>query len=575
MSSASKVRAELAKAAAADSSQSTLSGIIRAAPVTGHIERALGGSEVTAEQASATAHETGSAAPPPAQSSAASRKVEERELFGSESDSCPPACRRVRGPPPPADAAANADIDGVIDADAYADGAHTGDAEHDAAADGTPDGDAELGYANGHHDADADSEREESIVPVAAAKDDGVRTGWFALAPFVSEQARCRICLLPIEDVTRRGVRVVKKTPPTFQCPQCCVKIVSLTKLHGRWPVPEFEGLSEAMKVKFFAETGSSMTDLKAATVDLIVKNRVETHGGGIKGTFKPLSVYARDGYDIQMIKDNSAPEDRETHPVLGETFRVHLKSSNHKQEERELRQQVLQTLKRGQKAISVPPAEVLGEAVPIDDGDGEAAPTDDDSASDSSRGSRKKAKKDKKAKKKAAKKAAKAKKSKSSKKNRKRSSSSSSSSSSSEDPKAALEAEKKRKREEEKHNKDVLRKNAMAIKAAEALAKRARSKAVSDATKVIAKTVTPLTTLGTALHCPDAKKVPASTVKAANAAYKHLENMRHVADEVTRDPTTTSIPFSFDEVKAAVDEAQNQTKALTGLFAAVRRFVG
>jgi hypothetical protein len=53
------------------------------------------------------------------------------------------------------------------------------------------------------------------------------------------------------------------------------------------------------------------------------------THAEG--GTFLPLSVWVAKGFDGDMIKNNSTPENVQVHPVIGTTYRVELVSSGTK----------------------------------------------------------------------------------------------------------------------------------------------------------------------------------------------------------------------------------------------------
>ena len=93
----------------------------------------------------------------------------------------------------------------------------------------------------------------------------------------------------------------------------------------GYWPTDEFKELSAEEQMNFYRSTEATKESLKKALVDTLTNKRIERQESGRTGAFLPLSVYAERGFDIGPIKELSLPEDREMHPILGETFRVHL----------------------------------------------------------------------------------------------------------------------------------------------------------------------------------------------------------------------------------------------------------
>ena len=72
-----------------------------------------------------------------------------------------------------------------------------------------------------------------------------------ALEGFIGKP-KCRRCIVEIDDITAKGIRVCGKSPPKFTWPQCCTKQTTPTRLYGRWPVPEFAGLTPSEKEEFF-----------------------------------------------------------------------------------------------------------------------------------------------------------------------------------------------------------------------------------------------------------------------------------------------------------------------------------
>ena len=397
----------------------------------------------------------------------------------------------------------------------------------------------------------------------------------------------CRRCNGRIADVLARGVRITRKSPPTFQCGTCGSKTVTLIRLFGTWPVPEFEAISEAEQKHFWSSCKSAV-ELKKAVVDICVKARVELHSKGIGGTFLPLSVYAVQGYDPADIEQNSAEEDKELHPVLGMTYRVMLKSSEHKAVESKMRQQILTSMppNKRRKLMLGGAADGLldggnmigsGSAAPPALGDGGTEGTEDgtkeseDSSSDSSSESRKAKKARKKAKKKAKKAAKKAKKDarkakKATKKAKKDSSSSSSSSESKgEKPPKGGKVDPK---QAEKEAQALLKAQLAAAKKVDNAKKRERSTAVSTATRFIAKIANPLLSLSQKINDPVAKSVPKSILQGAIVSRKELERIRDEANECINNAAKSTLIFDQDYVKKASDVAIANLKCLTSIIA-------
>ena len=119
--------------------------------------------------------------------------------------------------------------------------------------------------------------------------------------------------------------RVVSKTAnPTFRCGGCCVKLVQLTRGLGSWPPKSFAALPEATKQAFY----SDMDGMNGFSACQMAKKFVEAHQLREEffaegGEFLPLSVWAQRGFDAARIEKNTAPHNTQSHPVLGECYRV------------------------------------------------------------------------------------------------------------------------------------------------------------------------------------------------------------------------------------------------------------
>ena len=119
--------------------------------------------------------------------------------------------------------------------------------------------------------------------------------------------------------------RVMSKTAtPTFRCGGCCVKLVQLTRGLGSWPPKSFAALPEATKQAFY----SDMDGMNGPAACQKAKKFIESHQLREEffaegGEFLPLSVWTQRGFDASRIQQNTAPHNTQSHPVLGECYRV------------------------------------------------------------------------------------------------------------------------------------------------------------------------------------------------------------------------------------------------------------
>jgi len=87
------------------------------------------------------------------------------------------------------------------------------------------------------------------------------------------------------------------------QCKICLCKKVQLVQVFGKWPVPAFVKFTGLQQITFWKEarTCTKRFDLEALLVKQISSVRVDmfdTSGGA----FKPLSIYAREGYSNEAL---------------------------------------------------------------------------------------------------------------------------------------------------------------------------------------------------------------------------------------------------------------------------------
>jgi hypothetical protein len=123
--------------------------------------------------------------------------------------------------------------------------------------------------------------------------------------------------------------RIMNKGKELYKCSTCNSKETLLRKHLGKWPMPEFTALSEEVKTEFMRSvTGSA--NLVEGFQKLTEKEKLasfEEHAETYheRGRFLPLSAWAKEGYDIEAIRTLTKPCDIRVHPVLGDTYRVHI----------------------------------------------------------------------------------------------------------------------------------------------------------------------------------------------------------------------------------------------------------
>ena len=125
-----------------------------------------------------------------------------------------------------------------------------------------------------------------------------------------------------------------------FKCNSCNVRHVQLVRIFGGWPPEEFKELQEEEQQKFWASESTDTKGLKQLAVDFLVKKRVESYTTEEKGSYLPLSVYEKMGYDVGRIEAKC--EDFKEDPLLGRVFRVKLMSTTDSTMEQQIREQVL-----------------------------------------------------------------------------------------------------------------------------------------------------------------------------------------------------------------------------------------
>ena len=119
---------------------------------------------------------------------------------------------------------------------------------------------------------------------------------------------------------------ILAKREGTWRCNKCRVKITSLFRGFGTWPVQGFDSIPEEEKRKFFADVqDKSAGDCVAMARSLMCKYEEHHKFYEERGQFLPLSVWEKNGFPVDKIASDSASCDKKLHPILGECFRVAL----------------------------------------------------------------------------------------------------------------------------------------------------------------------------------------------------------------------------------------------------------
>jgi len=361
----------------------------------------------------------------------------------------------------------------------------------------------------------------------------------------------CQKCGYSV-DVFGKGVRLVSKTTPTWWCNKCNTKQAQLFNIFGQWPIEEFKELDEEEKRMLWRAPASDKHSLTKLVKDSIVKRLVESRSAAQAGTFLPLSVYAKQGFDTDAIQKKARKEE---HPVLGTTYQVRLHSDSIEKKEERVREQLAEMinrrpLKKALAASSTSTPAAVQEGAPAHS----AQETDDDSSSSFSSSSssstspivdgQKDKKKDKARRKK----------------------------------KAAKKLKKQKKKQDRKERKKAAKlaaaekEEAKARKEADKVQKQRVTKLKSDANRVLAKVAGPLGQVESLARDANVEKLPSvMKVKLANAV-DTLRTFYKDAKAVMDDPSPSCYEVITDSVAHAVKEANAARAAVQNMLAAIEK---
>ena len=147
------------------------------------------------------------------------------------------------------------------------------------------------------------------------------------LAKSAAARVECMHCNMPVEldKAIIRGKRAA-----TFRCRACHSKVNIIAK-HSGWPPKVFSSMTEEQKIAFMKDTAGTKHALTRQLKIEAKKFKTDVKYFDEGGAFKPLTVWAKDGYDPALIEKNTAPENKRSCPILGVVYRVPIVSIGHR----------------------------------------------------------------------------------------------------------------------------------------------------------------------------------------------------------------------------------------------------
>ena len=362
-------------------------------------------------------------------------------------------------------------------------------------------------------------------------------------------------------DPTKVGVRVVRKSPPTFSCSSCNSKTTMLSTIFGRYPTEAFLDLDEATVQKFWQSAASDKATLKKTFENVVMARMVESRIAEESGPYLPLQTWADAPYHFDIVQIRKKAPMR-VHPILGDTYQVKIVTTGDKLQKDMVREQMARMVADRGSAASSKPARGADSATDEEehskvkggkgkDADTSSEASDSESISDTSDGeSSDDAKKHKGSKKSKDKKSSKKQFSKS--------------------KKSAAKASHNAKKAAQKEN-DRQRKAARSALLADKQEKARVAKIQADCIKAIGKT-SPLTMqLDHLLKDKQCPKVPVIVLKKCQDAYSALLAIEAEAKEKVKSKSPCDLSFSMEDVNVASKDAISSKTVLNNVLNSVR----
>lgn len=366
-------------------------------------------------------------------------------------------------------------------------------------------------------------------------------------------------------DPTRSQIKGAGK----WICNRCNSRQVMLNKMVGHWPNDEFKSLPLEEQQKFWQESRDlNGAEVKFKVIETLARRRTDAITSKLAGTYLPLSVYEKQGFDVKLIEDRC--KDHKEHPVLGLVYRVPLESLERSQVEAKIREQLLSAFskaaKRDREAGSEDDAQAASAAqgkkakhTSKAESESDSSNSDNESTSDSDSSSDHKKKKEKKG----MKHKKQNKKSKKSKKSKDRSPS-----------KKKDKGDKKKNKKGDAGNKaqkdkDKLQQKELADKV------KAGRKIHTQALKVLTQVSHPIWQLEQVMGEKLFSKVPSFAAGAVKTAHKDLLKIRAEATtkKGEKPEAVKELSFSMGSVASLAKSALEHSSVATNMMAAAAKY--
>ena len=140
--------------------------------------------------------------------------------------------------------------------------------------------------------------------------------------------------------------RCRSKLRQRWECSKCEVKLSQLRRAFGSWPVEGFTKMTREDQQAFFRDCKDMGAEdmLRNATERMHIREDTQEQYYQNGGKCLPLAVWEKKGYDPELIKSRSAPDDIREHPVLGTTYRLKIVELGDRGEKRTVSRQSLTT---------------------------------------------------------------------------------------------------------------------------------------------------------------------------------------------------------------------------------------
>ena len=147
----------------------------------------------------------------------------------------------------------------------------------------------------------------------------------------------CGTCGTTVE---MERARCRSKHKQTWVCKRCEVKLVTLRRTFGTWPVPGFTKITKEDQQAFYRDCRDASSLKRELSQRFQIYEETERQYYVNGGKFLPLSVWDEKGYNVADIEEKSLPEDIRVDPIMGLTYRVKIMEMGQKGEKRHVARQ-------------------------------------------------------------------------------------------------------------------------------------------------------------------------------------------------------------------------------------------